>query len=362
MTQANTGLANRGLEGVVVADTEISLVDGISGVLAYRGIPIGDLIGLPFLEVANWVSRGLNDESLTDLCLANRNLSQTESDLVLALGAHVHPMQVLQALAPVLDRSNAFADLPHVTPDASQGFAIAAKLPAIIATRFNGKPVELAGGYLEGFLAVINPDMSQSTIDAFSGTQILQIEHSLNASTFTARCVASTLAPVENCLAAAFGCLHGVLHGGADQAALETADRVGAAKNANAFVDQCIANGDKVMGMGHREYRVIDPRARFIKRFAEEVSAGTEHEATFATLAAIDARFNERMQEKGKSLYANLEFYKGLVYRVVGLPPSYFTALFAMARVFGYLAHFMEGRIDNRIIRPAANYVGPTVT
>jgi citrate synthase len=162
-------------------------------------------------------------------------------------------------------------------------------------------------------------------------------------------------------LSAGFGALHGVLHGGADQAALETADRVGTPDRAAGFVDACLANGEKVMGMGHREYRVIDPRAVHLKALAGRLAAGTEHAVTFATLVAIEARFTERMAERGKDLYANVEFFKGLVFRMLGLPPRFFTALFGMARVFGYLAHFIESREDNRIVRPQALYVGPPV-
>ncbi|NJN50472.1 MAG: hypothetical protein HC809_00400 [Gammaproteobacteria bacterium] len=170
--------------------------------------------------------------------------------------------------------------------------------------------------------------------------------------------VASTLAPVENVLAAAFAALHGRLHGGADEAALEAARLVGSPGAAAGFVDDCLEHGTKVMGMGHREYRVLDPRARYVKSFARELAAGTDLANTTATLEAIEARFCERMRAKGKHLHANLEFYKGIVYSAVGLPSDFFTPAFAMARVFGYLAHFMESRHDNRIMRPAARYVG----
>ena len=115
------------------------------------------------------------------------------------------------------------------------------------------------------------------------------------------------------------------------------------------------------MGMGHREYRVVDPRARHLKLLAEALTRGTEHEVSYRTLEAIEARFMERMAEQGKALYANVEFYKGLVFRVLGLPPRFFTAMFAMSRGFGYLAHFIESREDNRLVRPQAHYVGPSV-
>jgi citrate synthase len=166
---------------------------------------------------------------------------------------------------------------------------------------------------------------------------------------------------VENALSAAFGTLHGVLHGGADQAALETAERVGAPERAAAFVDDCLETGAKVMGMCHREYRVLDPRARYLKALAADLCRDTPHEVTYRTLVAIEDRFTERMAEKGKALYANLEFYKGVIYRTLGLPTRFFTANFAMARVWGYLAHFTESRADNRLVRPRALYVGNPV-
>jgi citrate synthase len=269
-------------------------------------------------------------------------------------------MHVLQGLTPLLDPSDAFA----AHGEAAQGFAVAAKLPALIATHFKRASVAhvKAGDPIAQFLAQIEAPERADARRAFEVAQILQLEHSFNAGTFTARVVASTLAPVENALAAAFGALHGVLHGAADQAALETAERVGSPERAAAFVDQCLANGEKVMGMGHREYKVVDPRAVHLKGLAGRLAAGTEHENTYRTLEAIEARFSERMAEKGKDLYANVEFYKGVVFRVLGLPPRFFTALFGMSRVFGYLAHFTECRQENRLVRPQAHYVGPPVT
>ena len=124
------------------------------------------------------------------------------------------------------------------------------------------------------------------------------------------------------------------------------------------YVAAALQRGEKIPGMGHREYRVVDPRARFLREWAAELSKGTEHENIFDVLCEIDGCFSEAMLEKGKALHANVEFYKGLVLRVAGLPNRFFTAAFAMARVFGYVAHFMESRTDNRIYRPAARYDG----
>jgi citrate synthase len=266
-------------------------------------------------------------------------------------------MHVLQSLVPVLEPGDAFAEFG----EAGHGLTIAAKLPAIVATQLTRAPVPERGidDYIDRFLAAIDAPTTALAREAFATMQILQIEHGFNASTFAGRVVASTLAPVANVLAAAIGALHGPLHGGADQAALEMADGIADPSAARAFVDQCMIDKTKVMGMGHREYRVVDPRARYAKHLAGELSRGTPHERTFEVLKAVEERFTERMAEQGKALHANIEFYKGLIYRMLGLPTRFFTTGFAMARVFGYVAHFIESRTDNRLIRPGVRYVGP---
>lgn len=349
----------RGLEGVVVDTTRISLVDGEAGVLSYRGIPIDDLVDAPFAEVAALVVDDERSDRLAREVSAHAELSDRERALVLSLPEETHPMHVLQGITPLLDRSTAFA----ARGEAAQGFAIAAKLPALVATHLRRAAVRgtSATDPALQFLERIGAPDTDIARRAYSVTQILQIEHSFNASTFVARACASTLAPVENALSAAFGTLHGVLHGGADQAALETADKVGNPDKAAAFVDECLASRTRVMGMGHREYKVLDPRARYLKALAADLCAGTPHEQTYLTLVAIEDRFIERMAEEGKSLYANLEFYKGVIYRTLGIPTAFFTANFALARVYGYLAHFVESREDNRLVRPKALYTGREV-
>lgn len=349
----------RGLEGVVVDTTRISLVDGEAGILSYRGVPIDDLVDAPFGEVAALVVDDARTAGLASEAAAQAELSARERALVLSLPEATHPMHVLQGVTPLLDRTDAFTH----RGEAAQGFAIAAKLPALVATHLRRDSVRdaTASDPALQFLERIGAPDTDIARKAYSVTQILQIEHSFNASTFVARACASTLAPVENALSAAFGTLHGVLHGGADQAALETADRVGSPDKAAAFVDECLASRTKVMGMGHREYKVLDPRARYLKALAADLCAGTEHERTYLTLVAIEDRFIERMAEEGKSLYANLEFYKGVIYRTLGIPTPFFTANFALARVYGYLAHFQESRADNRLVRPKALYTGRPV-
>lgn len=358
----------KGLEGIEVDETAISLVDGIQGTLSYRGYPLDTLVDWPFTRVALLV---LDDKEPDDAALKtfedelteHAALRPTEVALLDILApTSVHPMQVLITLATTLEHDpRAFTRYG----EAARGLSIAARLPAALAyllAKRRGLSLPVAQipsrSPVTRYLRAIGPPSNPALAHAMEVTQILQIEHGFNAGTFAARVVASTLAPIENSIAGAFAALHGILHGGADQAALETAHKVASPTAASAFVDDCLATGNKVMGMGHREYKVLDPRARYVKQFAMELSRGTPLENVAATLVAIEARFTERMREKNKPLYANLEFYKGIVYSAAGLPPDFFTATFAMARVFGYVAHFMESRKDNRIIRPSARYVG----
>ena len=350
---------DKGLADVVVGETAISLVDGDNGALYYRGRDVEELLDWPFAEVAAWVLTGRRCVGLETELAASAALSAREATLMLDLPRTVHPMQALQCAAVGLDDTELFADYG----EAAQGLAVAAKLPALIATHLAGEILSSSPepNPIDRFLSQIRAPRSDTARRAFETMQILQIEHGFNAGTFAARVIASTLAPVQNVIAGAIGTLHGRLHGGADQAALEAADRVGSPAKAAQFVDDCIARKGRVMGMGHREYRTLDPRAKHARRWAQALTQGTEHEVTFETLAAIEQRFNERMAERGKAMHANIEFYKGLIYRALGLPARYFTACFAMARVFGYLAHFIESRQDNRLIRPAVRYVGPPV-
>lgn len=348
----------RGLDGVVVDTTSISDVDGQAGKLSYRGTSVDELVDQPFSRIAIRLIFGEDRAELAATLDREHALTAADRRLLGSLDAGLHPMHVLQGVLPLMNTAGQFDN----STDAGVGLNLAAKIPEILAFHLSrergvgpgsGQHADLNLRFLDRIGAPRDPALRR----AFSTMQILQLEHSFNASAFAARVVASTLAPIQNALAAGIGTLHGVLHGGADQAALETADSVGSPDRASAFVDQCLQKKQKVMGMGHREYKVVDPRAKYAKALAAEVTAGTEHAVTYQILEAIEARFTERMAEKGKPLYANIEFYKGLIFRVLGLPTHYFTAMFAMARVYGYIAHVVESRQDNRLIRPAARYV-----
>jgi len=361
----------KGLEGVVVDNTSTSLVDGEAGRLYYRGYPIEKLVQHPFAAVAHLIVFGALPESsrLDEFEAFLHAAGRLPAGLVAAieqlsrLGGH--PMATLQAAMPLMT----FEPPPQGMgrSDAEQeALIVAARLPAahalLLALRSGRSPTPYPDTprYGERFLQLLHDRTpSVEAVSIFEQTQILQIDHSFNASTFTARVVTSTLAPPASALAAAMGSLYGPLHGAADQGALEMAEEVGDPAKAAEFVAQCLANGRLVMGMGHREYRVVDPRSRIVKVLAERIAVDAHQRRLIETLKAVDEAFVAQTVHKKRSLRANLEFYKGVVYLALGLPKDFFTATFALARIFGWTSHIVEQRHDNRIVRPAANYIGP---
>lgn len=372
MAESTLGTINKGLDGVVVNTTSVSHVDGEAGRLYYRGEPIETLATKRFAEVMHLVVFGeLPDAQRLDeveeyLWEAGRLPPEFVATLRQLARHGAHPMATLQAVAPLLALEPPTTRLGRSAAE-EEGLLIAARIPAVIATiraalQDHPDPAYPSSRrYGERFLTMFEgADANATAVDVFEATQILQLDHSFNASTFTARVVTSTDAPPASALAAAMGALFGAKHGAADQLALEMAQEVGDVREAERFVATCLATGRLVMGMGHREYRVVDPRAWIIKRLAGRLELSVENQRLLDILHAVEESFIAQTAAKKRALRANMEFYKGILYLGLGIPKEYFTALFAASRSFGWTAHVVEQRIDNRIIRPAAQYVGAT--
>ena len=361
---------HKGLEGVVADSTALSLVDGEAGHLYYRGYAVEALAGKRFVEVA-WLllfgelPNAHELDEFEDFLWKAGQLPDSIAANVRALARlGAHPMATLQAITPLLalepPKSN-----PGRTPYEKEALVVAARVPAVIATIHAERAGRAllaypwARRYAERYLYLLNNRApTADEVRAFECMQILQLDHGFNASTFTARVVSSTLGPPASALSAAMGALYGSLHGGADQAALEMALELGAPEHAEEFVATCLASHKKVMGMGHREYRLVDPRASVLKQMAEKVAVEPSLRALYQTLLAVEAAFVAHTSGKSRPLRANMEFYKGIVCLGLGIPKELFTATFAAARVFGWTAHLCEQRADNRLIRPSAHYVG----
>ncbi|HEV7716224.1 MAG TPA: citrate/2-methylcitrate synthase [Steroidobacteraceae bacterium] len=361
----------KGLEGVVADSTALSLVDGEGGHLYYRGYPVEMLAQRQFVEVAHLLLFGeLPDEGQLEafeqyLWQAGQLPAGVASTVRELARLGEHPMATLQAITPLL-ALDAPANSPGRSPPEQEGLVVAARVPAAIAAihavRSGREPAAYPQSRRYGarYLQLINNRApTPDELRAFECMQVLQLDHGFNASTFTARVVTSTLAPAASALSAAMGALYGPLHGAADQGALEMALEVGSPERAAEFVATCLATGRKVMGMGHREYRLLDPRASVLKRMAEKVAVEPTLRRLYETLSAVDAAFVSQTSLKRRALRANMEFYKGVVCLGLGIPKELFTATFAASRVFGWLAHVVEQRTDNRLIRPSAHYVGP---
>lgn len=368
----NNETVQSSLEGVIIGETSISKVDGLRGQLTYRGQAIADLIDTPYWQIASLLAcertpTGQQQRLFDEFMRRNSALSDPDLTLLHSLPMGLHPMLMLQTvLAALPEMADTEVGLPLVAPDIAHGYALAAKIPALLCAwrqreaggsgRILPRQGDPAADFLSSFSGATNNPLSAKLLNA---CQVLQMEHSYNASTFAGRVCASTNAPIQSVLSVSVGTLYGPLHGGADQAALEMAQNLGSPAGAALFVQQQLANKNKIMGMGHREYKVLDPRAALLKPMAAELCAGNaQSEQLFATLIAVEQACQTEFATKNKRIWANVEYYKGAVFHAMGIPSHYFTALFAMARVFGYLAHYEEFRQQATLIRPTARYVG----
>lgn len=363
----------KGLEGITVDTTAICAVDGDRGRLSYRGKGIETLCQRSFEEVAFLVLTGkepsADQRAHIGAFLAKEAALSPRSLATLAtVAASVHPMQVLQSLIPLLQPkpSEDFGLARELGAEGVVGLSIAAKLPSVVAALHRqrlGQPIlapKRGMSFHENFLYMFTGQTpTAEEVAIFDTTQILQMEHGFNASTFAARVTASTLAPVESALSSAVGTLFGKLHGGADQAALEMVLAIGEPDRAEAFVLAALREKTKIMGLGHRVYRVVDPRAKILKPMARALCLDTPFEPLYRTFEQVEEVMAQEMAKKDKQVKANVEFYKAPVFYALGFPPQYFTSLFAISRMFGYLAHVLESRKDNRLIRPKALYIGP---
>ena len=356
------------LDGVIVGETAISDVQGQTGLLSYRGFAITELVDVPYLHVVWMVLFGewpdeQQKSKLKQFMVRHTKLSHAEIDLLQQVGRDLHPMLMLQGMVPLLQIPD--DRMLGVDDDAEHGLFIAAKITGLIAAHYRLSQSKVImtpvpgklfhENFLQMFHGTLPTPEQRHMLDA---AQILQMEHSFNAGTFAGRVCASTLAPIQSSISASIGTLFGKLHGGADQAALEMAMEIGSPDKADAYVKECLANKVKIMGMGHREYKTVDPRAKILKPMAVELCQDEESKRLLATLIAVEEACQREFGAKGKEIWANVEFYKGAVFHSLGIPTHFFTAMFAMARVYGYVAHYLEFKKNSRLIRPRAEYVG----
>ncbi len=367
-----------GLAGVPATKSNISNIDGEKGILTYRGYPLEQLAANSSFEETTLLL--LDGElpsahSLTEFdtqLRSNRVVKYHVRELMKNLPATGHPMDMLQtAVASLgmfypgneyLTSGGSGGDLDYVH---NMTVKIIARMATIVAMwqyiRNGYDPIAPRSDltYAENFLYMLNgqePDKLLAKI--LDVCLILHAEHTINASTFSVLVTSSTLASPYNVVAGAIGTLSGPLHGGANQKVVEMLTEIGSADKAEEYIDSRLKQKKVIWGMGHREYKTKDPRAKILQRLVQDlVSArGNSVNPMFEVAKVVEDICEDRLAKKG--VYANVDFYSGILYTEMGIPTDQFTAIFAVARATGWLAHWREQLKDNRIFRPTQVYIG----
>lgn len=365
-----TGEYVPGLEGVPATRSNISFVDGKAGVLEYRGIPIDQLAeSSTFLETAFlliFAHLPIKEEMLNfeGEVLMHRRIKYRIRDMIKSFPESGRPMAALQSCIAALGLfypiTNAITQEEHAYHSTIR---LMSKLPTMVATfhqmRLGNDPLAPRDdlGHAANFLWMLTgkePDPRAGRI--FDVCLMLHAEHTVNASTFSALVTASTLADPYTVITSAAGTLSGPLHGGANEAVIAMIREIGSIEKVRPYIEGRLTRKQKIMGVGHRVYKVKDPRATILQKLAEELFDRFGHSRQYDIAVEVERVCEELLGAKG--IYPNVDFYSGLVYEKLGITPDLFTPVFAIARVAGWLAHWHEQLTDNRIFRPTQVYTG----
>lgn len=357
--------APKGLDGVVVAQTHISHVFGDVGRLVYRGYEINELAGkATYEEVAYLLWKGAlpTRSELNELNALMRPLRALPDNAAAlrAMKSGVDPMDALRteisliaALAPVKGQ-----------PTFEQAVMLTARFPTVVAAfqrlRNGLEPIAPredlghAANFLYMLTGEVPPDNHVKSLDTYL---VLLADHGMNASTFTARVIASTESDLGSAVVGAIGALKGPLHGGAPALVMDMLEAIGTVENVRPWIDNALNTHHKLMGFGHRVYKTTDPRAEILRDMARHASTPEFFALAYETEQYAISELNRRKPDQ--RLYTNVEFYSAAVLNSVGLPRDLYPATFAVSRVAGWTAHVLEQIVGNRLMRPQSEYVGP---
>ncbi len=345
-------------------------MNGTAGVLEYRGIRVEELAkSSSFIEVAYLLIWGKLptqselEEFETEI-RTHRRIKYHIRDMMKCFPETGHPMDALQTSAAALGLFYARRALDDPNYIRAAVVRLLAKIPTMVAAfhmiREGNDPIQPNDNldYASNFLYMLTEkEPTPFAAHIFDVCLTLHAEHTMNASTFSARVTASTLTDPYAVVASAVGTLAGPLHGGANEEVLSMLEEIGSVENVRPFVEKCLANKQKIMGFGHRVYKVKDPRAIILQNLAEQLFEKMGHDQYYDVAVELE-RVVEDCMGKEKGIYPNVDFYSGLVYRKLGIPSDLFTPLFAIARVAGWLAHWKEQLSVNKIYRPTQIYIG----
>ena len=361
---------SKGLEGVVATDTRLGDVRGQEGQLIYCGYDINELAGkTSFEEVIYllWHNKLPNRSELAELrerLAAERQLPDQVIEFLRTTPPTALPIDVLRTAVSMLGLHDQLLTLDQsLEATRRRAISITAKVGVIIAyfhrarNGLNLPPVRQDLSEAGHFLYLLDDqEPSEKKTETLDLAFVLHAEHGMNASTFSARVTISTLTDIYSAITAAIATLKGPLHGGANEGVIHMLQEIGSPDKVDAYIDQALGQKKKIMGIGHRVYKVLDPRAPILKAMAVKLSS----ELGEPKWIEMSERIAALMKEK-KGLHANVDFYSATVYYSLGIPTDLFTCIFAISRTAGWTAHVLEQLADNRLYRPLSEYTGDPV-
>ncbi len=359
-----------GLEDVVVSTSDICYIDGHEGRLVYRGFDVNDLVEHSSFEEVVYVlwhgalpsRKELDAHTKVLSATATRRLPPKLIGILRALPRRTTPMEVLRTGVSALAAFDPDADDTSRDATARKSVRLTAQLPTLVAAweRIRrGRSIvapnprlSLAANFLATMSGRVPTPLEVKTFDV---ALILHADHEFNASTFAARVTAATMSDVHSAITSAIGALKGPLHGGANEQVMRMVEQIESPARAEAWIRKALAEKARVMGFGHRVYRVEDPRAKHLRRLATELGRQMGDTRSVEILNIV-----ARVVAEQKHIYPNVDLYSGAAYKSMGIPTDQFTPIFAISRIAGWTAHVMEQHANNRLIRPRAEYTGPT--
>ncbi|MDB6018897.1 MAG: 2-methylcitrate synthase/citrate synthase [Pedosphaera sp.] len=367
MTSPVTSTPAKGLEGIIAANTRLSDVQGDIGKLIYCGYDIDELAGkVTFEEVVhllhhNHLPNRKELHELKERLAAARELPAGVIKIIKTLPKDTPPMHAIRTAVSALGCFDSTSDDDSMDAQRQKAIRLIARIPIVTAyfhRARQGKSLlepDHTLGEAANFLYLIDGEKpsaeKERTMDL---CYVLHADHGMNASTFSARVTIATLSDMYSAITAAIGTLKGPLHGGANEGVIKMLQEIGSLDKVDAYVQECLDQKKKIMGIGHRVYKTLDPRAPHLKRMAQVLSAKLGEPKWIQ----MSDRIAEIMLEK-KNLHANVDFYSATVYYSLGIPTDLFTPVFAISRTAGWTAHVLEQLADNRLIRPQSLYTGP---
>lgn len=360
---------SKGLEGVIASQTRLGYVDGLKGHLVYRNYEINTLVQnsnyeettylLLYGKLPNKSEYQEFRKKLTERMYINDELYE----IIRKMGSGCHAMSALRTAVSYVGSSSHQGDSEDLKSQTEMGIDIIAKFPAIVSAIYRArkgldfiKPdpeLSYAGNFMYGSFG---KKPSEEHLRILDSMLLLHADHGMNASTFTSMVVISTLSDIYSAVTSAVSALKGPLHGGANERALEMIVEVGSPENAAEAISGKLERREKIMGFGHRVYKVYDPRARISKDYADRLTEGTPLRNLYETAAAIEDYMIDKLGSKG--IFPNVDFYSGIVYKSLGFDPEIFTPIFSLSRIAGWVARDLEYLADNRLFRPKAEFIG----